>query len=543
MKRQLLASAAVAALWSGSALAADMPVKAPAVTCPGCNWNGFYVGVNLGGSIGHDASQDAISLFPAGNFGGAVAPGVANPISNTTSSSSPAGFLGGGQLGFNWQMGHLVLGAEGDWDWAGQRDNLQINNYIASGSFVAPGTIGYSDEERIKWLATARARVGWASGYTLAYVTGGAAFGGVDSNYTFQGGGNIVFASPFAGPSFGTTRTGWALGSGVETSLAWMGANHWSAKLEYLYVDLGTVSNSFAVPLAQTTLPPGGATYTAASNTHIRDNIVRLGLNYRFGGDRWAPAPTPGPCPTCNWTGFYVGVNEATSIGHDRAHETVSLLPTGGQVGALTNPVTDVWHTESPIGVMAGGQAGFNWQTGSLVLGGEADWDWSSQRDSFSNVNFIASTVVVAPSTIGITDSQKLEWLATARGRLGWTENCFLWYVTGGVAFGRVESNYGFQAFQLTGAPTVFPAGPFSASASTTKTGWTIGGGVESTMTWLGLSDRWSSKFEYLYVDLGSISNSFSIPLTTGTGSYTLSSSSHIHDNIVRFGVNYRFGG
>jgi len=119
MKRRLLAGVAISALLGGSALAADLPVKAPPPGCPGCNWNGFYVGVNVGGGIAHDQSQDAITLFPAGNFGGAVAPGVANPISNTTYSSSPAGLLGGGQLGFNWQMGHLVLGAEGDWDWTG----------------------------------------------------------------------------------------------------------------------------------------------------------------------------------------------------------------------------------------------------------------------------------------------------------------------------------------------------------------------------------------------------------------------------------------
>ncbi len=203
-----------------------------------------------------------------------------------------------------------------------------------------------------------------------------------------------------------------------------------------------------------------------------------------------------------------------------------------------------MWHTESPIGQMVGGQVGANWQTGNLVFGAEADWDWSGQRDSFSNVNVIASTVVVAPATIGLTDSQKLDWLATARGRIGWTENCFLWYVTGGVAWGRVESDYSFQATQLIGAG-VFGSAPFAASASATKTGWTIGGGVETPLTFLGLglSNRWSTKFEYLYVDLGSISNSFSIPVTGAAGTYTYSSSSQIRDHIVRAGINYRFGG
>jgi outer membrane immunogenic protein len=542
MKKYLLSTAAAVALLGGPALAADMPVKAQPPGCPGCNWNGFYVGVNLGGSIGHDRSQDAISLNPAGTIA-AIAPGVLNPISNTTYSSSPAGFLGGGQAGFNWQMGHLVLGAEGDWDIVRQRDNLQINNFLASSVNVAPAAYGYSDEEKIKWLATARARVGWASGYSMAYVTGGVAWGGVESNYAFQAfqvTGIPTFASAAGAASFSTTRTGWVLGSGIETSLGWMGANHWSAKIEYLYVDLGTVTNSFSVPQA------GASAYTISSSTHIRDNIVRLGLNYRVGGDRFAPPPTPGPCPTCDWKGFYVGVNEATGIGHNRTHETDSLLPANVNSANVNNPLTDVWHTESPIGVMAGGQVGFNWQLGSVVFGAEADWDWARQRDSFANTNFVASTVVVAPTQIGLTDDQKLSWLATARARIGWTENCFLWYVTGGAAWARVESNYSFQVAQAVGAG-VLGTGPFAASVSSTKTGWTLGGGVETKMTWLGLSDRWSSKFEYLYVDLGSITNNFSIPVVIGGGgtpaAHNFSSTSQIRDNIVRFGVNYRFGG
>ncbi len=436
MKKYLLSTAAAIGLLGGPVLAADLPVKAQPPGCPGCNWNGFYVGFNVGGGIGHDPSSDTISLNPAGTIA-VISPGVINPISNTTYSQSPAGALAGGQVGANWQIGRLVLGGEADWDWTRQRDNLQINNFIASSvAATAASSYGYSDEEKINWLATARARVGWASDYSLAYVTGGVAWGGVESNYGFNAFGSAIFATAAPGAaSFSTTRTGWVLGSGVETSLGWMGANHWSAKIEYLYVDLGTVTNSFSVTRF------GASAYTIASSTHIQDNIVRLGLNYRFGGENFGPPPpsTLGPCPTCNWTGFYVGANEATGIGHNRAHETDSLLPSTANSANVANPLTDVWHTELPVGVMAGGQAGFNWQTGNLVFGGEADWDWSRQRDLFSNANFIASRATVAPATVGLTDSQKLDWLATARGRVGWTENCFLWYVTGGVAWGRVE--------------------------------------------------------------------------------------------------------
>jgi hypothetical protein len=157
MKTYLLAVVALTCILGGSAFAADLPVKAKPIVCVACNWNGFYVGVNFGGAIGHNASQDAVSLNPPGNFGGAVAPGVGNPISATSYAQSPVGALGGGQIGFNWQTGHLVLGAEADWDWTNQRSSLQVNNYIASGSFIAPANYTLTDQQKIDWLATLRA--------------------------------------------------------------------------------------------------------------------------------------------------------------------------------------------------------------------------------------------------------------------------------------------------------------------------------------------------------------------------------------------------
>ena len=103
------------------------PKAPPPPPCTACNWSGFYLGVNAGGSFGHDPSNDAISLIPPGGIAG-----VTNPISNTSYSQSPSGALGGFQAGFNWQTGHAVLGAEVDWDAANQRSRLQVNNFLAS---------------------------------------------------------------------------------------------------------------------------------------------------------------------------------------------------------------------------------------------------------------------------------------------------------------------------------------------------------------------------------------------------------------------------
>ena len=279
-----------------------------------------------------------------------------------------------------------------------------------------------TDEQKIGWLATARARVGAAYGYTLWYVTGGAAWAGVKTSSTFQATGSPVFISGPGSADFSQTKDGWAVGGGVETALAWMGAANWSAKLEYLYVDLGSVSNSYSVAQAP------GSFYTISSTSNLHDHIVRAGLNYRFGGDHMAGAAPAmaGPCPTCNWTGFYIGANAGGSIGRDRAHENEPPNPPTANGANVTNPLTDVLHTESPVGGMAGGQIGFNWQTNHVVLGAEADWDWVGQRDLFANQNFVASTVVAAPAVNSLTDDQKIKSLGTARARLGWADNCFL---------------------------------------------------------------------------------------------------------------------
>jgi outer membrane immunogenic protein len=559
MERQFLLGAAMIISLGGSAMAADLPVKArPVPTCPTCYWDGFYLGVNLGGGIGHDPANDSVSIFPPGvvNLGpGGVAPGVTNPLASASYTHSPAGAVGGGQIGFNRQFGSWVLGAEADVDWVGQTDTFGNQNFLASSVNVAPATLTYNNQQKIDWIATLRARAGWTQDCFLWYVTGGAAFGQVESNsalsVTQTAAGTGTFGVANAAAGFSTTRTGWTVGGGVETSLARWGAPNLSAKVEYLYVDLGNVSNSFATTALGTTTPGGPATYTMASSSNIRDHIIRVGLNYRFGGAGFAPAAAPAmvsaACPNCNWGGFYIGGNVGGSIGRDPSHDAVTILPTGiaggGVAPGVVNPLSDVTFTHSPAGAIGGGQIGFNWQISKWVLGVEGDWDWSGQTDRLARQNFFASSVNVAPAQLAYNDEQKLSWLATARARAGWAQDCFLWYVTGGAAWGRVESNYALQITQLGGAPTFGTEGG-ALGTSTTKTGWTIGGGVETVLSWLGASNRWSGKLEYLYVDLGSVANSFTVANSAVPGSiYTFSSNSSVRDHIVRVGLNYHFGG
>jgi outer membrane immunogenic protein len=279
MKKYILASVGLTVLAGGSAQAADLAVKAPPpLSCAYCEWSGFYIGANVGGAFGHNSTGNTVSLVPPGGIAG-----VTNPLVNSSYTLSPAGVLGGVQLGWNRQIGRIVWGAEGDWSWTGQKDTVQNQNFFASSVVVAPSALNYSDEQKLSWLATVRGRVGITHDSTLWYLTGGAAFGEVKTNQTFQvtqivGAG--VFGPAAGGASSNSTKAGWTLGGGVETSLAWLGmSNHWSARVEYLYVDLGTVTNSFTVPGAL-----AGTTYTDTNSSKIRDNVVRFGVNYRFGG-------------------------------------------------------------------------------------------------------------------------------------------------------------------------------------------------------------------------------------------------------------------
>jgi outer membrane immunogenic protein len=128
-----------------------------------------------------------------------------------------------------------------------------------------------------------------------------------------------------------------------------------------------------------------------------------------------------------------------------------------------------------------------------------------------------------------------LTWFGTARGRFGWvTPGGSLWYVTGGAAWGHIDSTL---ALSVTEPRVVVAGAPTSASFSHTRTGWTIGASAE-----VPLWDRWSLKAEYL--DLGSVTDSLTVaaaaaqlPVTT----ITTGSSYSIHDHIGRVGINYHF--
>ena len=241
-------------------LAADLPVKpvykAPAVAP--YSWTGFYVGGNVGYSWGNtDSTVSAPNLAILG-------------ITGFSDSLSPDGIIGGGQIGYNWQANaNWVLGIEADIQASGQKDSDSFSDPF---NFIQriTGTVSFSHEEKLTWFGTVRGRVGYIFwNNAMLYGTGGLAYGHVDSSLTATVSSNIVNAS--ANFSGSDTKVGWTVGAGIEGPLG--NSQKWTWKVEYLYLDLGSVDYSFN----------GGPTIGPVTfSTDVTDNIVRGGINYRF---------------------------------------------------------------------------------------------------------------------------------------------------------------------------------------------------------------------------------------------------------------------
>jgi outer membrane immunogenic protein len=249
MRKLLHTTAAVAALLASSmaANAADVGVRPqpytpppPVYTPPPFSWTGFYVGGNVGGAWGRGDVTD--SLFGL-DFGDVNNNGV---------------FIGGGQLGFNYQFGYGVLGLEWDFDWAANNNGNTGNGVLIPGI----GTIQATSNNG--WITTLAARFGVTNGPWLFY---GKAGGG------WVGNNNLTITNVTTGTSITTsnnnTNSGWLVGAGIE----WAFAPNWSAKVEYDY--LGLDSRSFTVPGGFF----AGDTFTT-SNPNIQ--MVKVGINYRF---------------------------------------------------------------------------------------------------------------------------------------------------------------------------------------------------------------------------------------------------------------------
>jgi outer membrane immunogenic protein len=292
MKHAVSGLALCAAFIGGPALAADPPSrKAPPPTyyepAPIATWSGFYVGLNAGGAFG---GNDNINVTTA-SLGPGFSPAY-GAAGTGTGNSNFGGFIGGGQIGYNHQFSPaVVVGVEADFQGlAGGGGSSSFSN--ASPGVITPSNTyaaSVASSQSLDYLGTVRGRVGYLfTPSLLVYATGGLAYGGTNLNSTFSGtasnASGALIDSAFGGASSSSTNVGWTVGGGLE----WMFAHNWSAKLEYLYYDLGS---STVGGVAQSVYAPTGVTGLGASQTSAQFNghIVRAGLNYHF--NSFTPAP------------------------------------------------------------------------------------------------------------------------------------------------------------------------------------------------------------------------------------------------------------
>jgi outer membrane immunogenic protein len=248
MRKLLHATVALSALLvtSMTANAADVraqprqyapppPVYAP----PPFNWTGFYIGANIGGAW---ANRDVRDPFLGVNF---------------NNGNSNGAFIGGGQLGYNWQFGYAVLGIEADFDGVSNNNN--------SGTIFIPSVGNIQVTSNNRWITTLAARFGVTNGPWLLYGKAGGGWVGSD-DFTVT---NLTTGASITGSN--NSNSGWLVGAGIE----WAFAPNWSAKVEYNFLGLDD----------RTIIAPVGFISRAGDSFVDRNrdiNIVKVGLNYRF---------------------------------------------------------------------------------------------------------------------------------------------------------------------------------------------------------------------------------------------------------------------
>jgi outer membrane immunogenic protein len=269
MKFRLLSGIAITALMAGSALAADMPLKAAPPPVLTYDWSGFYIGGVIGGAWTRtDTSVPGLGLI------GTL---VGVPVIQTTDNSS---FIGGIEGGDRYQFGKLVIGWEADWVW-GDQNSTSISSFSPVPALF---TASHAITANTKWQGTATSTVGIAHDRWLIYGKAGVAWAKTD--FTDNWVVNITGAGPLTvfsgiGSTSDSSQVGWTVGTGIE----WAIWNNWSIKAEYDYLDFGnkTVAiNGTILPGTPIAFP---AQFGFENTQHI--NQFKFGVNWHFMPDLW----------------------------------------------------------------------------------------------------------------------------------------------------------------------------------------------------------------------------------------------------------------
>jgi outer membrane immunogenic protein len=235
--------------------------------------------------------------------------------------------------------------------------------------------------------------------------------------------------------------------------------------------------------------------------------------------------PTTTAPPAYNWTGFYIGGTAGWAWGSFDPKSSTSAVP-AGEINTDISAINAAGMQRIKPSAFTGGfEAGYNWQPTNVLFGLEGD------IESF-HLSGGANTGPVlyhgGAGTFTLTSNANTDWLATLRGRLGYAYGTWLFYATGGFAFTDLHGNFSFSETAFGGAET--------AALSASKTGYTVGGGVEAS-----LSQQWSVKAEYLFVNFGTASAAGIAAGGVLIPPYPFNHSIDLKANLVRLGLNYHF--
>lgn len=254
-----------------------------------------------------------------------------------------------------------------------------------------------------------------------------------------------------------------------------------------------------------------------------------------------APIYTKAPmmmAPAYNWTGFYLGGTAGGAWGS--SDPTTSTVFSGPGYFAVTSvPAVNAAGLQhvSPSGFTGGIEAGYNWQLGNWVWGIETDFQAFDLQGSAKSSAFYPGFL---PGMFTIASNVSTSWLFTARPRLGFAANNWLFYATGGLAVTDLKGSFAFGDNCGSVAGCNGPGAPNAAEAaafSSTKAGYTVGGGIEA-----GIGGGWTLKAEYLFVDFGTTTvGGLIAPPLNGSNTNPFTHSADLRANIVRAGLNYRF--
>jgi outer membrane immunogenic protein len=322
MKTLFLSFLTLSCTLTTSAFAADLPDKKERpFVAPPAMWTGFYVGLNAGGAWG-DSNSVTVNAGPiipnpiavnVYTVNGITLPLDADLLTSSAAAlsaigmlpgASKGGFLGGGQFGYSYQFyDSFVVGVEADIQGLASSSStlngvgVGVDPTPDLGPLLSPFVTTTKVRASLDYLATVRGRIGYLFTPTLlAYATGGLGYGGGNlgaSFFTANAGAGafvVVPASSFAGPGLGSSRysntlVGWTVGGGVE----WIFLPNWSAKVEYLYYDLGTATTPTSVVAGFTNGGDLSWAYGANARARFNGNVIRAGVNYHFNWGAAAP--------------------------------------------------------------------------------------------------------------------------------------------------------------------------------------------------------------------------------------------------------------